>query len=98
MQSTDRSGLIAEAEGGTLFLDEIGDLPLDLQPKLLRVLQEREFHPVGSNKSHKTDARFVVATHRDLNQMVKANTFREAPVLSSSCGADYYSAYSSTDR
>lgn len=74
---TDRSGLITEADGGTLFLDEIGDLPLDLQPKLLRVLQEREFHPVGSNKSHKTDARFVVATHRDLNQMVKENTFRE---------------------
>jgi DNA-binding NtrC family response regulator len=74
---SDRSGLIAEADGGTLFLDEIGDLPLDLQPKLLRVLQEREFHPVGSNKSQKTDARFVVATHRDLNQMVKENTFRE---------------------
>jgi two-component system NtrC family response regulator len=74
---SDRSGLIAEADGGTLFLDEIGDLPIDLQPKLLRVLQEREFHPVGSNKSQKTDARFVVATHRDLNQMVKENTFRE---------------------
>ena len=73
----DRAGLIAEAEGGTLFLDEIGDLPLELQPKLLRVLQEREFHPVGSNKSVKTDARFVVATHRDLKKMVEEQSFRE---------------------
>jgi two-component system NtrC family response regulator len=73
----DRSGLIAEADGGTLFLDEIGDLPIELQPKLLRVLQEREFYQVGSNKSHRTDARFVVATHRDLKQMVNENTFRE---------------------
>jgi DNA-binding NtrC family response regulator len=73
----DRAGIIAEAEGGTLFLDEIGDLPLELQPKLLRVLQEREFHPVGSNKSVKTDARFVVATHRDLKKMVDEQTFRE---------------------
>lgn len=73
----DRAGLIMEAEGGTLFLDEIGDLPIDLQPKLLRVLQEREFHPVGSNKSVKTDARFVVATHRDLKKMVEEQTFRE---------------------
>jgi DNA-binding NtrC family response regulator len=73
---SDRSGMIDEADGGTLFLDEIGDLPLDLQPKLLRVIQEREFQPVGSNKSRKTDARFVVATHRDLTQMVNENTFR----------------------
>jgi two-component system NtrC family response regulator len=73
----DRSGLISDAHGGTLFLDEIGDLPLDLQPKLLRVLQEREFHPVGSNKSIGTDARFVVATHRDLQKMVDEETFRE---------------------
>lgn len=73
----DRSGLIADADGGTLFLDEIGDLPLDLQPKLLRVLQEREFHPVGSNKSIRTDARFVVATHRDLKKMIEEQTFRE---------------------
>lgn len=73
----DRTGLIAEAGGGTLFLDEIGDLPLDLQPKLLRVLQEREFTPVGSNQKIKTDARFVVATHRDLHKMVQEQTFRQ---------------------
>ncbi|NLD98396.1 MAG: sigma-54-dependent Fis family transcriptional regulator [Fibrobacter sp.] len=73
----DRSGLISDAEGGTLFLDEIGDLPIDLQPKLLRVLQEREFHPVGSNQSIKTDARIVVATHRDLKKMVEEQTFRQ---------------------
>jgi two-component system NtrC family response regulator len=73
----DRLGLIGEANGGTLFLDEIGDLPLDLQPKLLRVLQEREFHPVGSNKSTRTDARFIFATHRDLRAMVDDRSFRE---------------------
>lgn len=73
----DRLGLIGEANGGTLFLDEIGDLPLDLQPKLLRVIQEREFNPVGSNKSIKTDARFVFATHRDLRKMVDDRLFRE---------------------
>ncbi len=74
---SDRKGRIEDANGGTLFLDEIGDLPLELQPKLLRVLQDREVQPVGSNRIKKTDVRFIVATHRNLEEMIKQNTFRE---------------------
>jgi transcriptional regulator with GAF, ATPase, and Fis domain len=61
---------------GTLFLDEIGDIPLPLQPKLLRVLQEQEFERLGSVRTHRVDVRVVAATHRDLEQMVKGNEFR----------------------
>ncbi len=75
--TTDRKGLLAQADGGTFFMDEIGDLPLSLQPKLLRVLQEREYQPVGSNSSIKVDLRFICATHRDLETMVRENGFRE---------------------
>jgi len=64
------------ADKGTLFLDEIGDIPLALQPKLLRVLQEQEFERLGSGRTHKVDVRLVAATHRDLTQMVKRNEFR----------------------
>ncbi len=64
------------AHAGTLFLDEIGDLPLALQPKLLRVLQEQEFERLGSGRTHRIDVRVVAATHRDLNQMVACNEFR----------------------
>jgi DNA-binding NtrC family response regulator len=74
---SDRKGMIEEAAGGTFFLDEIGDMPLELQPKLLRVLQEKTFQPVGSNTQKKTDARFIVATHRNLDEMVASGTFRE---------------------
>lgn len=74
---SDRRGRIEDANGGTLFLDEVGDLPLDLQPKLLRVLQEKEITPVGSNQMRKVDVRFVAATHRDLHKMVGEGTFRE---------------------
>jgi len=65
------------AEGGTLFLDEIGDMPLVMQVKLLRVLQERTFERVGSNKTIHCDVRVIAATHRCLEDEIKANRFRE---------------------
>ncbi|MEM9389535.1 MAG: sigma 54-interacting transcriptional regulator [Bacteroidota bacterium] len=65
------------ADGGTLFLDEIGELPLDLQPKLLRVLQEGEFDPLGSTNTEKVDVRIVAATNRDLQSMIRDGKFRE---------------------
>jgi transcriptional regulator with GAF, ATPase, and Fis domain len=64
------------ADKGTLFLDEVGDIPLALQPKLLRVLQEQEFERLGSGRTHRVDVRLVAATHRDLERMVKGNQFR----------------------
>lgn len=72
----DYNGLVREAEGGTLFLDEIGDMPLPLQVKLLRVLEQREVRPVGSAKSHGVDIRVISATHRDLDQEMEAGRFR----------------------
>jgi len=69
-------GRFEMADRGTLFLDEIGDLPLALQPKLLRILQEQEFERLGSGRTHRIDVRLVAATHRDLNQMVARNEFR----------------------
>lgn len=69
-------GRFEMAHQGTLFLDEIGDIPLALQPKLLRVLQEQEFERLGSGRTHKVDVRLVAATHRDLGDMVKRNEFR----------------------
>ncbi len=64
------------ADGGTLFLDEVGDIPLELQPKLLRVLQEQEFERLGSTRTKRADVRIVAATHRSLEEMVAAGTFR----------------------
>ncbi len=73
----DRKGRIAVAEGGTLFLDEIGDISPALQVRLLRVLQERTYEPLGSSDSLKANVRFLAATHRDLRMEVKAGRFRE---------------------
>jgi formate hydrogenlyase transcriptional activator len=70
-------GRFALADRGTLFLDEIGDMPLELQPKLLRVLQEREFEAVGSTRTTRVDVRVVTATNQDLRQMVRDGEFRE---------------------
>ncbi len=75
--TTKRDGRFALADGGTIFLDEIGELPLDLQIKLLRVLQEGEFEPVGSSKTRKVNVRVLAATNRDLHQAVQDGTFRE---------------------
>jgi formate hydrogenlyase transcriptional activator len=72
-----KTGRFELANKGTLFLDEVGDIPLELQAKLLRVLQEQEFERLGSNRTHKVDVRLVAATHRDLPAMVKQTTFRE---------------------
>lgn len=70
-------GAFAQAKGGTLFLDEIGELPLDLQPKLLRVLESRTFRRVGGSEEETADVRVVTATHRDLAERVKKKQFRE---------------------
>ena len=72
-----KSGKFEQAEGGTLFLDEIGDMPMDAQTKLLRVLQQGEYITVGGTRLIKTNVRIVCATHRDLLQLVKSGEFRE---------------------
>jgi two-component system response regulator PilR (NtrC family) len=74
---SDRPGLFEQAEGGTLFLDEIGELPLLLQTKLLRVLQEREFKRVGDTLTRKADVRIISASNNDLESLVKEGVFRE---------------------
>jgi transcriptional regulator with GAF, ATPase, and Fis domain len=79
----DRVGFIGAAHRGTLFLDEIGDLPLDLQPHLLRVLQSGEFTRLGNSRTEQADVRFIAATNRDLDSEVKAGRFR----------ADLFSAF-----
>ncbi|MEZ6185363.1 MAG: sigma-54 dependent transcriptional regulator [Planctomycetota bacterium] len=73
----DRPGLLQQAQGGTLFLDEVGDMPLELQAKLLRVLQERRARAVGSDAEFAVDCRVVAATHRDLEEEVEAGRFRQ---------------------
>ena len=74
---TSRAGRFELANGGTLFLDEIGDMPLPMQVKLLRVLQERTFERVGSNKTQSIDVRIIAATHKNLETMIEEGTFRE---------------------
>ncbi|MDR3515294.1 MAG: nitrogen regulation protein NR(I) [Azospirillaceae bacterium] len=75
--TTRSSGRFEQAQGGTLFLDEIGDMPLEAQTRLLRVLQEGEYTTVGGRQAIKTDVRIVAATHRDLRQMIRQGLFRE---------------------
>ena len=74
---TDKEGLIRSAEGGTLFLDEVADLPLHMQVKLLRVIQEKSVRPVGETREVPVDVRILSATHRNLDELVKAAKFRE---------------------
>ncbi|MFQ5773104.1 MAG: sigma 54-interacting transcriptional regulator [Kiloniellaceae bacterium] len=74
---SDKKGLIELAHGGTLFLDEIGDMPIGLQAKLLRVLQESEVRPLGALESRKVDVRVIAATHMDLQEKIRAGEFRE---------------------
>jgi transcriptional regulator with PAS, ATPase and Fis domain len=73
----DKPGRITTADGGTIFFDEIGDLPLETQVKLLRLLQEREYHPLGSVESRRADVRIVAATNRDLASLVSQGRFRD---------------------
>jgi len=74
---TDRAGFFVEAEGGTIFLDEIGDMPLAVQARLLRVLQEQEVRPVGSSSTKKVDVRVIAASHVDLNHAAEQGKFRK---------------------
>ena len=73
----DKPGRFSDAQGGTIFLDEIGDLPLSLQAKLLRVLEDKEFYPLGSRRTRKVDVRIISATNRQLQVMVEKKLFRE---------------------
>jgi two-component system, NtrC family, response regulator GlrR len=75
--NTKQDGIFVQANGGTLFLDEIGDMPITLQAKILRVLQEGVIQPIGSNKEQDVDVRIVSATHCDLTKMVEKKEFRE---------------------
>lgn len=75
--TSDRKGKFELADRGTLFLDEIGDMPLTLQSKILRVLQDKEITPVGSSDSRKVDVRFIAATNRNLGELIRNNLFRE---------------------
>ena len=74
---TNRDGRFKLADGGTLFLDEIGELPLDTQVKILRVLQEQEFEPIGSSRTLRVDIRIIAATNRDLEVAIREMRFRQ---------------------
>ena len=82
----DKPGLIELANGGTVFFDEIGELPVSLQSKLLRVLEENEVRPVGGTRVRRVDMRFIAATNRNLDARVREGSFRKDLILSSGCG------------
>jgi len=75
--NSDKAGLISMADGGTLFLDEIGDMPLQLQSKILKVLEEGELMPLGGTKTRSVDVRFIAATNKNIEELVKKKLFRE---------------------
>ena len=79
--TSDPAGMIGKAAAGTLFLDEIGDLAVESQIKLLRLLQEKEYHPLGADISLKTDARFVFATNKDLEDVSSRGEFRRLDTI-----------------
>lgn len=81
----DKPGRFCEADTGTIFLDEIGDLPLSLQAKLLRVLEDREFYPLGSIKTQHVDVRIISATNRKLESLVAEKLFRRTSFIDSTC-------------
>ena len=80
---TDRKGAFLQANGGTLFLDELGELPIELQPKLLRALEQRAVRPVGGDQPQNFDARIVAATNRDLAQQVEDGQFQPTFTIAS---------------
>ena len=86
-----KKGKIELAEGGTLFLDEVGEMPLDMQVKLLRVLEEKKFYRIGGTVEIDADFRVMAATNRDLEQMIASGQFRE-DLLSVKCGSDSHSS------
>ena len=84
----DKPGRFALANGGTIFLDEVGDMSPSLQVKLLRVLQEKEYEPLGSTSPRKTDVRIIAATNKDLSKLVSEGKFRDDLYYRLKCGKD----------
>jgi len=93
-----RMGRFEKADGGTIFLDEIGELPLVLQPKLLRVLQNGEFERVGGHQTIKVDVRVIAATNNDLDKEVRENRFRDDLFLQAECFSDHNTTASQEKR
>lgn len=94
----DKPGRFALAGNGTLFLDEIGEISPALQVRLLRVLQEQCFEPLGSTKPEQCHARIIAATHRDLSELVAEGRFRQGPVLPHSCGRPHHATIAPAHR